>query len=51
MVAKVNVVFNAFYHETERELRLLERGRKGWEAGKLLEPGRQHSVFPQLLSM
>ena len=49
MVTMVNVAFSAFYHETEREL--LERGRKGWEAGKLLESGRQRSVFPQLLSM
>ena len=41
MVTMVNVAFSAFYHETEREL--LERGRKGWEAGKLLESGRQRS--------
>lgn len=51
MVAMVNAVFNAFYRETERELELLESGRKGCEAGKLLGSGREHSVFPQLFSM
>lgn len=45
MVTMVNVAFSAFYHETERELELLERGRKGWKLGSCWKVADSGQVF------